>query len=60
MTPGDRVRGSFDSATVIEVVGEGNYADVLIEWDAVDAAGTDLGPGRTTWRKAWTLTPLAG
>lgn len=58
--PGDPVRGSWDSATVLRVEGHGPQADVLIEWDPVDAAGQTLGAGRTTWRKAWTLRHLSG
>lgn len=52
--PGDRVRGAFDSARVVEVDGR----RVLIEWDPVDAAGVDRGPGRMCWREAWTLSRL--
>ena len=55
---GDRVRGSWDSATVVDVEGEGRDARVWIEWDPVDAAGVDRGPGRTCMRFAWTLTLL--
>lgn len=52
--PGDRVSGAFDSARVVEVDGR----RVLIEWDPVDAAGVDRGPGRMCWREAWTLSRL--
>jgi hypothetical protein len=56
--PGDRVRGSFDPATVIRVEGSGRNARVLVEWDATDAAGVTRLQPRRTWRQAWTLTPL--
>lgn len=57
--PGDRVRGSFDSATVLRVDGEGRNAHVWIEWDEIDAAGNRRQPHeRRSIRKAWTLTKL--
>lgn len=56
--PGDRVRGSFDSGIVVRTDGSGPNASVLIEWDPIDSAGVNLGPGRQTWRQAYTLSLL--
>jgi hypothetical protein len=56
--PGDRVKGMWDPGTVLAIEGEGREARVLIEWDPVDAVGTYLGPGRTVWRVAYSLSHL--
>lgn len=54
---GDKVRGSWDTATVIQG-GCGRDTSILIEWDDVDAANVYRGPGRLCWRKSWTLTKI--
>lgn len=56
--PGDRVRGSWDPATVVSVEGEGHNARVLVEWDKTDVAGVYRPEVRRTVRLAWTLTHI--